>query len=167
MNKKQMGIILTLLILIACAGVLSVKMNGKIDDPTGSIPSAISFNKEAKETTDKNDYFYEAKSIKDQQDAKYKEELKAVINDKNSTAKDKEEASKKIKDIDSAKNNETRIELGVKSKGFEDVVCLIEGNKKARVIVKAKEALTEKQNIQIQEVVLNVSKLKDVIIETK
>lgn len=166
MNKKQAGIILTLLALIVCAGVLAAKVNGKVDDPSGSIPSALSFNKDNETTTENKDYFYDSRSLKEQQDVKTIENLKAIAEDKNTSAAQKEEATKTLTNLTVARDYETRIELSIKSNGYDDVLCFIEG-KKARIIVKSDQDLTDKQTIAIQDVVMNVAKIKDVIIERK
>ena len=64
------------------------------------------------------------------------------------------------------KDNEGRIELDVKNKGYEDALCMIE-DKKVTVVVKSQSPLQESDSVAIQEIVQNVSNIKDVIIETQ
>ncbi|GFP76703.1 SpoIIIAH-like family protein [Clostridium fungisolvens] len=167
MNRKQAGIILTLLALIVCAGILAARVNGQVDDGTGSsLSSSLPFTNTDKQTSNTKDYFYESRNDREQQDSQTMQNLKSIIEDKNTSANQKTEAQKELTALTMARNYETRIELSVKGKGFDDALCLIEGNK-ARVIVKSKDNLNEKQSIQIQESVASVSKIKDVVIEAK
>ncbi|MBK1810994.1 SpoIIIAH-like family protein [Clostridium sp. YIM B02505] len=168
MNRKQAGIILTLLALIVCAGILAARVNGQVDDGTGSSLTSLPFTKDNGDKTASNtkDYFYESRNTREQQDAQTMQNLKSIIEDKNTSANQKTDAQKELTALTMARDYETRIELSVKGKGFEDALCLIEGPK-ARVIVKSKDSLNEKQSIQIQESVASVSKIKDVVIEAK
>lgn len=63
-----------------------------------------------------------------------------------------------------ARDYETRIELSIKSKGYEDVICFIDGDN-AKVVVKTNEELTQEKMVEIQDIVMNVSKVYDVDIE--
>ncbi|GFZ30465.1 stage III sporulation protein AH [Clostridium zeae] len=166
MNRKQAGIILTLLALIVCAGILAARVNGQVDDGTGSNLTSLPFTNTDKQTSNTKDYFYESRNDREQQDSQTMQNLKSIIEDKNTSANQKTEAQKELTALTMARDYETRIELSVKGKGFDDALCLIEGNK-ARVIVKSKDSLNEKQSIQIQESVASVSKIKDVVIEAK
>ena len=62
--------------------------------------------------------------------------------------------------------NETRIELSITGKGYEEALCYIDDNK-ARVIVKNASKLTQDQVNEIQDIVLNIAKIYDVSIECK
>jgi stage III sporulation protein AH len=64
------------------------------------------------------------------------------------------------------KDNESRIELSIKNKGYEDVLCRLDSNK-ATVTVKSPNGLQESETVAIQEIVQDVSKIKDVIIEVQ
>ena len=163
MNRKQAGIILTLLALIVCAGVLAARVNGQVDDST--ISSSIGLTKE--DTSKNKDYFYEARNEREQQDAQTVESLNTIIDDKGTSSTQKADARKELLAKTMAKDYESKIETGVKGMGFDDALCEIENNgKQARVTVKAKE-LTDAQSAKIQEKVLSVSRINDVIIEVK
>lgn len=166
MNRKQAGIILTLLALIVCAGILAARVNGQVDDGTGSLSSSLSFTKDSKDTTTSTDYFYDSRNEREQTSSQALQNLKSIMEDKNTSKEQKDKATQEFQNLTMAMNYETRIELSIKGKGFEDALCLIEGNK-ARVIVKSKEPLTEKQSIQIQDSVMSVAKIKDILIEVK
>ena len=60
------------------------------------------------------------------------------------------------------------IEQGIKNKGYEDSLCQIsEDGRKASIIVKSENAITETQAAEIQEIVQNASGIKEVILEVK
>ena len=48
----------------------------------------------------------------------------------------------------------------------EDVICFIDGDN-AKVVVKTNEELTQEKMVEIQDIVMNVSKVYDVDIEKK
>ncbi len=170
MNKKQAGVILALLALIVCAGVLAAKVNSSMKD-LGTISMTtgddvtISNNKDAKENEIGYDFFYEAKSIRDKKSSETLEHLAEVIDNENISQLDRDTAAKQKIALVMDQENETKIELALKGKGFEEILCLIE-NDKARVFVKGQE-LSENQRKQIQEVVMSVAKIKNVEIELR
>lgn len=175
MNKKQAGIILALLALIVCAGVLAAKVNGNMGDVAigdmNAGKNTFNLNKDKKDTEKKenetsSDFFFESRTLREQRDAQTLQTLKTVMDNKEASKQEKEEATKKHTTIAINQDYETRIELALKGKGFEDSLCLIE-NDKARVIVKSKEELSDKQRKQIQEVVMSTAKIKNVEIERK
>jgi len=63
-------------------------------------------------------------------------------------------------------DNEARIELGIKNKGYNDALCRLDSNK-ATVIIKSSTGLQENETVAIQELVQDVSKIKDIIIEVQ
>lgn len=167
MNKKQAGIILTLLALIVCAAILSAKVSGKLDDGTGSLSETINFNKDkGSAQTSTKDYFYDARNDREQSAATTIETLKQVSNNATVEKATRDDANKKLIDMTINKNNQTKVEIGVKAKGYDDAICSIEKDC-VKVVVKSKDELTEKQSIQIQDVVKNVTSRSDVRIERK
>ena len=59
------------------------------------------------------------------------------------------------------------VELNIKNKGYDDVLCEIsEDQNKASIIVKA-DSIDEKAGAVIQEIVQNASNIKEVAIELK
>lgn len=176
MSKKQFGIIFTLLALIVCVGILATKVNSTLSSVPGDLSDAVSFNSEGEdasnaegeeaETTESKDFFYDSRSEREQANASTVQNLKNIIEDKNTDKAQKEKATTELTTVTKNKENENKIELGVKSLGFDDALCYIEGDK-VRVVVKVKEPLSEKQSVQIQEIARNTSKLKDVIIKEK
>ncbi|MCH3964149.1 MAG: SpoIIIAH-like family protein [Clostridium sp.] len=169
MNKKQAIIIVTLLALIVCVGVLATKVNSPFsvaensDGSTGK--SAVSFNSNDSQKS-KSQFFEEARLNRDQKDAETLQKLKNLIDDKNVSQENRVEAEKEYTELAMDTDYESKIETTLKSKGYEDVICSIEGSK-ARVIVKASDNLTDKNTREIKDVVMSISKLEDVEIEAR
>jgi stage III sporulation protein AH len=166
MNKKQAGIIVTLLALIVCAGILATKVNGPLDPSVGfdNGSGVFSMNKE-NNTSTTTDYFTTAKIDREQKDSMVLAQYKTMIDDKNVSQASRTEAEKKYLTKTTSQDYEHKIELNLKGKGFDDAICFIEENK-ARVIVKGKE-ISEQQRKQIKDVVMSVSKISTVEIELK
>lgn len=167
MNKKQAGVILALLALIICAGVLAAKVNSSMQD-LGTISITDDDNVSISNNKDEvgYDFFYEAKSVRDKKSAETLEYLAEIIDSENVSQMDRDTAAKQKMALVMDQENETKIELALKGKGFEEILCLIE-NDKARIFVKNAAELTESQRKQIQEVVMSVAKIKNVEIELK
>lgn len=172
MSTKQFGIIFTLAGLVICVGLLSIKLNSEgLKSPEDLAAMAINgetgdkVEGENKTSSEGEDFFYNAKSERGKKDAEVKANLKAVVEDKNTATEVKGKAQnellKKTKDTDS----ENRIEINVKNKGFEEVICYIEGEK-ARIYVKG-ESINQDQSREIKEVVQNVAGITNISIEVK
>ena len=177
MTKKQCGIIFTLLALILWTGVLAAKLNnGGLNDPTDlsqvlSSETITQNNTEVEnesdtETMSNQNYFYEARSEKEQKDSATIQYLNSIISDSNTSKEQKDEATKELTKKTMVRDNEGRIELNIKNKGFEDALCMLEDNK-ATVIVKSSTGIEEADSVAIQEIVQDVSNIKDVIIEVQ
>lgn len=169
MTKKQCGIIFTLLALILCVGMLAAKLNnGGLNDPTdlSQVLSTEKVNEEDTEALNQNQYFYESRSAREQQDSATIQTLNAIISDANTSKDQKDAATKELTQKTMVRDNEGRIELGIKNKGYEDVLCRLDSNK-ATVIIKSPVSLQESETVSIQEIVQDVSKIKDVIIEVQ
>lgn len=169
MTKKQCGIIFTLLALILCVGMLAAKLNnGGLNDPTdlSQVLSTEKISEADTEALNQKNYFYDSRSSREQQDSATIQTLNSIISDANTSKEQKETATKELTQKTMARDNEGRIELGIKNKGYEDVLCRLDANK-ATVIVKSPVALQENESVEIQEIVQNVSKIKDVIIEVQ
>jgi stage III sporulation protein AH len=169
MTKKQCGIIFTLLALILCVGMLAAKLNnGGLNDPTdlSQVLSTEKINEADTQALNQKEYFYDSRSSREQQDSATIQTLNSIISDANTSKEQKESATKELTQKTMARDNEGRIDLGIKNKGYEDVLCRLDANK-ATVIVKSPVALQENESVEIQEIVQNVSKIKDVIIEVQ
>lgn len=167
MNKKQAAIIVTLLALIVCAGILATKAS--TDNPfyvnVGDVgKSASSVNANDKNATVST--FSELKLVREKNDANSIQNLKSIVDDKNTPTDGKNDASKKMSNITMATHLESRIEEQLKLGGFSDVFCYID-DITAKVVVNSKEKLNEKQTKQINSVVMNVAKIRNVTIEVK
>jgi len=169
MNKKQGVIIVALLALIVCAGVLATRLRSPLyvngSDSSGSSSTSIS-NSSKKTNTTSSDYFAETKLTRDQKDTETLQTLKALADDKNVTQANRDDAAKKYTQLAMNNSYESKIETTLKSKGYEDVICSVEDSG-VRIIIKGKDTLTDKESREIKDVVLNISKLKNVEIEVK
>jgi stage III sporulation protein AH len=174
MTKKQFGIILTLMALIVCVGVLSMKLNeGGYNDPTdlGSVlaqnddENKTQDNKE-KETLSTQDYFYNMRVTKEQQDAKYVAEMKSITEDANASQENKDIANNALIEKTKLKDQESRVEQDIKNRGFEDAICMIDSNK-VRIYIKVDEDLNKETSAIIQQVVEDITSLSDITITAK
>ncbi|WP_171011334.1 SpoIIIAH-like family protein [Haloimpatiens lingqiaonensis] len=169
MNKKQAIIIATLLVLIVCLGMVATKVNTSVISKSGGKTgekSAISFNNNQKEES-KSNYFTESKMLKEERTIQTLEELKSIIDDEKIDKEQKSKVIEEFKNISTNADKENKIEIALKGKGFEDVVCMIEKNNKVRVIVKSSKKLSDKQAKEIQDVVMSVTGSNNVEIENK
>ncbi|VYU62420.1 SpoIIIAH-like family protein [Clostridium tertium] len=175
MTKKQFGIIFTLMALIVCVGVIAARINKTgLNDPTdfsqvisqqGTEEEKDKDKDKDKETLGSQDYFFGLRSEKDQKDAITIQNLDALIGDEKTSQEAKDLATNERLEKTMSMDKEGRIEVSVKNKGYEDVLCSIEGNN-VRIVVKAEE-LTDSDTASIQEIAENISGISDVIIESK
>lgn len=168
MTKKQAGIICTLLALIVCTALLAARLNnGGLNDPTDLSTVITNDNGEDQQALSTQDFFYNSKSEREQNDASTVQNLKAIVADKNTSDDQKKEANKQIQKITLKQDKEKTIELNIKNKGYEDAICEISDNQdKASLIVKANE-LSEKDGAILQEIVETSANIKEVTIEFK
>ncbi|NLZ47366.1 MAG: SpoIIIAH-like family protein [Clostridiales bacterium] len=181
MNKKQAGIIVTLLALIVCAGILATKVNGPLEvagngfNEEGGILTFGNENtntKKANETNSSsksNSYFATAHAQKEQTDQQSLANLKAVVDDKSLSDEQKAVAAEKYSKMVVAQDQENKIAQHLKGKGYEDAICYLENDyTKARIILKTdKEELSENETKVIRDVVQSVAKISDVEVELR
>lgn len=169
MNKKQAIIIVTLLVLIVCLGMVATKVNSSLISKDGGKTkdkSAISFNNNQKGES-KSNYFTESKMLKEEETIKTLQNLKSIIDDESVEKEQKSKIIEEFSNISTNADKENRIEIALKGKGFEDVICMIENNSKVRVIIKSDKKVSDKQAKQIQDVVMSIAGLSNVEIENK
>ncbi|MBS5938953.1 SpoIIIAH-like family protein [Clostridium sartagoforme] len=174
MTKKQFGIIFTLMALIVCVGVIAAKINKTgLNDPTdfsqviaGQDTEEDKDKDKDKETLGSQDYFFTLRSEKEKEDAITLQNLDALIADANTSQEAKDLATNNRLEKTMLMDKESRIEVGIKNKGFEDVLCSIDGGNKVRILVSSDE-LTDVETASIQEIAENISGISDVIIEPK
>lgn len=166
MSKKQFGIIFTLMALIAFVGVLAAKLNATgLNDPTDLGQLFTQGTGDERETIGTQDFFYNIRSEKEKLNATTIENLNTIKNDVNTSQEEKDLANNELIEKTMLINQEGTIEVNIKNKGFEDVLCSIEDNT-VRIVLTADE-LTEADSSTIQEIAENVSGISDVIIEPK
>ncbi|AEB75934.1 stage III sporulation protein AH [Clostridium botulinum BKT015925] len=169
MNKKQGVIIVTLLALIICAGILATRLNSNLDyvaeNDIKNGKTTISFNDSTKKNN-KNNYFEESQMIRDNSNAKALQDLKGLIDDEHTSKQQRAALSKKYSDLALADTKQHQIESVLKSKGYENVLCYIQDNK-VTIVLKSAKKLNERETKQIQDIVMDVTKIKDVDIQLK
>lgn len=167
MTKKQAGIICTLLALIVCTALLAARLNnGGLNDPT-DLSTIITNDVTDKETISSQDFFYNSRSEREQKDASLVQNLRAIVDNKNTSEDQKSEANKELQKIALKQDKQKTVELNIKNKGYEDAICEISDNQdKANIIIKATE-LNEKEGAVLQEIVQSSSNIKEVTIELK
>ncbi|MFA9397671.1 MAG: SpoIIIAH-like family protein [Clostridiaceae bacterium] len=166
MNKKQIGIVITLLALIIVAGIAATKVQSPLyvnTDDSGT--SAISLNDESKSQSTE-DYFIETRLTREQSTQSTLQSLKDMVDDANAPEESRTTASEKYNEIAATNLNETKIEAQVKAKGYEDALCII-NEEKASIILKSDEEITDKQAKEIQEIVMSVADIANVDIQVK
>lgn len=160
MNRKQAFIIATLLVLIVCAGILATKVNSPLYVDSTEIQNTNAT------VNDKGNFFTEQRLNRDAVNAKALPTIKTIIDDPNAAKETKDAMTQKLKTMTTNTENEQKIETQLKGKGFEDSFCQISDNK-VNVYVKTKDKLTDKQIKDITNLVLGITKIKDVEIAPK
>lgn len=167
MNRKQAIIIVTLFVLIVCAGVLAAKVNSPLytsdtnfaDNSTNSAAADTSSNIK---NTAKSDNFAETRLTRDKSSAETIQTLKSIIDDKNAPQESRENATKQSISIATSKENTTTIENMLKNKGYKDALCTIL-NDRVNIVVKCDaDKLSDKQQREIKDVVLSVTKIRNI-----
>jgi len=161
MNKKQSGIIVTLVVLIVFAGYLATKVNGPLyvnDSDFNKEKSAISL----KENKTSSKYFEEARLTRDQENARTLQTIKALIDDANTPKEQKDTAAEQYLNISLASQNETDIELALKAKGYEEALCSIVADKVQILLKTEKKELSQEELRSIQDVVMSKTKLENI-----
>jgi stage III sporulation protein AH len=166
MNKRQSGIIVTLLVLIVFAGYLATKVNGPLyvnDGDFNSEKTAISL----KEKKSSSAYFEEAILSRNQESARTLQVIKALMDDANTPKEQKETASEEYLNIAMATQNENDIELALKAQGFDETLCSI-ANDKVQVLVRTdKKELSSEEIRNIQNAVMSKTKLENIVVSIK
>lgn len=169
MTKKQFGIIFTLMALIVCVGVLSMKLNENgLTDPTDLSAMLLDNEKEDdnEATMSTQDYFYTLRTQKAQSDAKLKEDMQGIIDNANSDQAAKDIANNSLIQKVQFQEQESRVEMGVKNKGYEDAICMIDSGR-VTLYVKIGDEFSTEERATLQQLVEDVTTLTDIQIETR
>lgn len=166
MNKKQSGIIVTLVVLIVVAGYLATRVNGPLyvnETDFGNDKSAISL----KQSKNSSTYFTEAILIRNQDNARTLQTIKDLIDDTNTPAEQKDAAAAQYLSISVATQNESDIELAIKAQGFEEALCSIVDDKVDVLVKTAKKELSQEELRAIQDIVMSKTKLENIVVSIK
>lgn len=170
MNRKQAVIIVALLVLIVCAGVLATRVQSPLyvsdtdlvnSNNTNSSTSDNSTNK----TSGKQDYFAEARLTRDKTSQESVSSLKEIMDDKNQTTENKQNAEQESVAIVTEQQNEMKVENMLKGKGYKEALCTI-NNAKVNVVVRVdNEKLSDQQQREIKDVILSVTQIRNIEIQ--
>jgi len=166
MNKRQSGIIVTLLVLIVFAGYLATKVNGPLyvnDGDFNTETNAISL----KEKKGSSTYFEESILARDQESARTLQVIKALMDDANTPKEQKETASEQYLNIAMSTQNEKDIEFALRAQGFEESLCTITDDKVVVEVRTDKKELTNDEIRNIQNVVMSKTKLEKIEVSIK
>ena len=167
MTRKQCGIIFTLMALIVCVGVLSARLNKDgLTDPT-DLASVLSQqgDKDVEDVMSTQEFFYGKRLEKEQNDQQFIEEMKSLSENPETTEDQKQKASDAIMNKTELKAQEGQVELDVRNKGYEDVLCMINDNN-VKVYVKISEELTIEEAASIKKTVEDITSINEVSIDT-
>jgi stage III sporulation protein AH len=166
MNTRQTGIIVTLLVLIVCAGYLATKVNGPLyvnDADFNSETNAISL----KEKKGSSTYFEEAVLSRNHENARTLQLIKSLMDNANTPKEQKATASEKYLNIAMATQNEIDIELALKAKGFEESFCTITDDKVEIEVRTDKKELSKEEISSIQNIIMSKTKLEKIEVSIK
>ena len=94
--------------------------------------------------------------------------LKDVVENDKTSQEQKDAATAQITKITLRQSQQKTIETNIKNKGYSDAICEIsDDSKKADIIVKSDNQLTEKEGAIIQEIVQSACGISDVNISVK
>ncbi|MGH4120028.1 SpoIIIAH-like family protein [Clostridium sp.] len=164
MNKKQSGIILTLVVLIVCAGYLATKVNGPLyvnDKDFNNEKTAISLT----ETKTSSTFFEEAKLLKVEVSNRTLQTIQDLIDNANTPAAQKKEASQQYLSLATASQDEADIELALKAQGYEQSLCNINDDLVEILVKTDKKELSKEELKKIQDAVMSKVKLEKIDIK--
>lgn len=164
MNKKQSGIILTLVVLIVFAGYLATKVNGPLyvnDKDFSNEKTAISL----KETKTSSTFFEEAQLAKVATSKRTLEQIQDLMDDANTPTAQKAKAADQYLSVSTASQNEADIELALKSQGYEQSLCSINADLVEILVKTDKTALSKEELRKIQDAVMSKVKLEKIDIK--
>jgi stage III sporulation protein AH len=165
MNKKQSGIIVTLVVLIVVAGYLATKVNGPlyVNDADFGEKTAISLNESKSSST----FFAEAILSRDQVNARTLQNIKGLMDDANTPKEQKVTAADEYLAVATATKHEQDVELALKAQGFEAALCSIVDDNVEIFVKSAKKQLTPEELRAIQDVVMSKTKLEKIDVKIK
>ena len=164
MNKKQSGIIVTLVVLIVFAGYLATKVNGPLYVNDGDFTEKTISLKENKSSST---FFAEAVLSRNQDNARTLQTIKALMDDANTPKEQKASAADQYLQVSMASQYESDIEIALKAKGFDEALCSIVDDKVEIFVKSAKKELSQEELRGIQDVVMSKSKLENIEVKIK
>ncbi|MCM1992740.1 SpoIIIAH-like family protein [Oceanirhabdus seepicola] len=163
MDRKQAGILVSLLVLIVIIGVASWRLNGdlpELNSPVGSIG--------VQQSEDDTDDFIKDIIKRDNTSAANMQILQNLIDDESTPEEERATAlALQIRMVEQLEKEQS-LERELKAKGYENVLCLVaEDFNNIKVYVKEEEELSSEQLAQIRSIVVSQTSIREVEISRK
>jgi len=158
MDRKQAGILVSLLVLIVIVGVASWKLNGdlpQLNTPVGNLG--------VEQSEESTDDFIRAQVERDTKAAANMQILENLINDENTPEEARASAIEQQTRMVEQLKKEQSLERELKAQGYTNVLCLVADDfNNVKVYVKAEEELSEEQVAEIRAIVVSQSNIREV-----
>lgn len=158
MDRKQAGILVSLLVLIVIVGVASWKLNGdlpELNSPVGSL--GVQDREEA------TDELIDLQLKRDGQATANMSVFKRIIDDEKSTDEQRSIAQEQVFRMTKQLEKAQTLERALKAEGFGNTLCSIaEDFNKVKVKVHAEEELTEEQLAHIRAIAVSQTDIREV-----
>ncbi|WBW95328.1 SpoIIIAH-like family protein [Oceanirhabdus sp. W0125-5] len=163
MDRKQAGILVSLLVLIVIVGVASWKLNGDLpplNSPVGNLG--------VEQTEEENDDFIKQIVERDTTSAANMQVLQDIIDNKDNSEEVRNQALEQQTRMVVQLEKEQSLERQLKAQGYENVLCLVADDfNNVKVYVKLEEDLTEEQMAEIRAIVVSQTEIREVEISRK
>jgi len=161
-GKKQI-LTFTMILALSAAVWMNVKFatNGSDFTATSSIPDAqLGDTKYVAATpeTEKEDYFSEAQSKREESREEQIEILEKTAKDVKSSDQAKISVAEEISKITNRMEMEKSIETLIEAKGFSDVLAVL-SDEDCSIVIKAKDDIEKDETVQILDIVNSVAKI--------
>jgi len=163
MDRKQAGILVSLLVLIVIVGVASWKLNGDLPQLNSTVG-----NIGVQQSEDDSDDLIRAQVERDTTAAANMQILQTIINDENTPVEERSSVQTQLTRMVAQLEKEQSLERELKAQGFTNVLCLVADDfNDVKVYVKAEEELTEEQLAEIRAIVVSQANIREVEIARK
>ncbi len=163
MDRKQAGILVSLLVLIVIVGVASWKLNGDLP-PLNSTVGNVGVQQIEEGTDD----FITLQIERDNTTTANMSVFEMVLNDENSTEEQRSIAQAQVTRMVAQLEKEQSVERELKAKGYSNVLCLVgEDFNNVKVYVKLEEDITEDQLAEIRSIVASQTNIREIEISKK
>lgn len=150
-SRKQAIAISVLIVMIACVGWFARDFNKDLKDSNALSNTVV-------ETDKTLNYFADSRMTRENKFDLAKTEYKNIISNKGLSKKTHDKVALKLESLIENDRRENTVETLIKGIGFDDALCMINGNN-VEVCVKNAQELTDKQADEIQSIIVNTTKV--------